>query len=151
MKISIITMLGHIFYFIGLFIFFLTLTKTFNYFRFIDTKEWIVKFKKVTGKEPLKTDFRDIEDHKLFVSYGCLSIIEGIWFMTGLVTNNWIIFGSFVILSMLIKQISDKSSFNTQKVIGLIFNWFKATLIAILVLNHFHFHQDLITLLFRFI
>ena len=137
-------MLGHIFYFIGLFLFFLTLTKTFNYFRFIDTKEWIVKFKKITGKDPLKTDFRDIEDHKLFVSYGCLSIIEAIWFMSGLITKSWLIFGLFIIISMLIKQISDRTSYGSQKIIGLFFNWIKAAIIAILVINHFHFHQDLI-------
>lgn len=139
-------MLGHIFYFIGLFLFFFSLSKSFSYSKFIDTKDWIQKFKKVTGKDPLKSDFRKQNEHKLFVSYGCLSIFEMIWFITGLLSRNWIIFGSIILTGIIVRQINDLIPSTTiQKIIGTTFTLIRTGFILYLVLNHFHFHQDLVT------
>jgi hypothetical protein len=144
-------MLGHIFYFIGLFLFFLNLSKITSYFKFINTKEWTIKFKKVTGKDPLKSDFRDEKEHKLFVYFGCLSVIETIWLICGLLSSSWQIFGITILLGVIIKQIFDKSPFSVQKIIGFVFNVFRSGVIILLVLNHFHFHQNLTKWIFIWI
>lgn len=136
-------MLGHIFYFIGLFLFFLNLSKVTSYFKFIETKEWVIKFKKVTGKEPLKSDFREENEYNFFVYFGCLSLIKTIWLICGLLSSNWQIFGITILFGLIIKKISEKSPFSVQKVVGFTFNLFISGLIALLVLNHFHFHQNL--------
>jgi len=87
-------MLEDLFYLFGLLIYFLSLIRVFRYFKFIDSREWILAFKKVTKNEPTKDDFRDPEDYNLIVTLGCLSVIETIWIILGLITNEWIIFFS---------------------------------------------------------
>lgn len=144
-------MLGHIFYFIGLFLFFFSFSKSLSYTKFIDTKNWINKFKKVTGKDPLKTDFRTEKEHKNFVSFGCLSIFEMIWFIIGLLSNNWIIFGFIILIGMILHQVNKFLPTTFQKIIGTSFSLFRTGLILILVLNHFHFHNDLISCIFTWL
>jgi len=144
-------MLGHIFYFFGLLVFILSLNRIFQYFKLIEIKEWLVAFKKVTQKDPAKTDFRSVKDYNLFITLGCLSVFETFWIILGLLTPNWIIFLTLFIFGFLLKQILDFSSFSIQKIVGLIFSTLKSLTILILVLNHFHFHQDLASLILSLI
>lgn len=138
-------MLSHIFYFFGLIVFILSLNRIFQYFKLIEIKEWLVAFKKVTKRDPLKSDFRNLNDYNLFITLGCLSVGETIWIILGLLTPNWVIFLSLFLLGFLLKQILDFSSFTIQKVVGLFFTIIKSLTIIVLVLNHFHFHQDLVS------
>jgi len=144
-------MLGHIFYFFGLIIFILSLNRIFQYFKLIEIKEWILAFKKVTKKDPIKTDFRSTKDYNLFITLGCLSVFETFWIILGLLTPNWIIFLILFLSGFLLKQILDFSSFSIQKIVGLIFTTLKSLTILMLVLNHFHFHQDLTQLILSLI
>ena len=142
-------MLGHIFYFFGLLVFILSLNRTFQYFKLIEIKEWLVAFKKVTQRDPVKTDFRSVKDYNLFVSFGCLSMFETLWIILGFMSSNWLIFLVLFLSGFILKQILYFTSFNIQKVVGLIFTTTKSLVILILVINHFHFHQDLVTLIFN--
>jgi|LakMenE18May11ns_1017448.scaffolds.fasta_scaffold9488308_2 hypothetical protein len=142
-------MLGHIFYFFGLLVFILSLNRIFQYFKLIEIKEWLVAFKKVTQRDPVKTDFRSVKDYNLFVSFGCLSMFETLWIILGFMSSNWLIFLVLFLSGFILKQILYFTSFNIQKVVGLIFTTTKSLVILILVINHFHFHQDLVTLIFN--
>lgn len=144
-------MLGHIFYIFGLFVFILSLNRIFQYFKLIEIKEWLLAFKKITQKDPVKSDFRSLKDYNLFITIGCLSVFETFWIILGLLTPNWIIFLILFLTGFLLKQILDFSSFSIQKVVGLIFTTLKSLTILILVLNHFHFHQDLTSLILSLI
>ena len=140
-------MLSQIFYFFGLIIFILSVSRIFQYFKLIEIKEWLLAFKKVTQKEPVKTDFRTTKDYNLFVSFGCLSIFETLWIILGFMSSNWLIFLALFLSGFILKQISDFTSFTIQKVVGLIFTTTKSLVFLILVINHFHLHQDLVTLI----
>jgi len=140
-------MLSHIFYFFGLLIFILSLNRIFNYFKAIEIKEWILAFKKVTKKSPLKSDFREMNDYNLFVTFGCLSAIESLWLILGLMSSNWLIFLVLFLSGVILKQVLDFASFPIQKIVGIIFTTIKSLTVLILVLNHFHFNQDLVSLI----
>jgi len=140
-------MLSQIFYFFGLIIFILSVSRIFQYFKLIEIKEWLLAFKKVTQKEPVKTDFRSTKDYNLFVSFGCLSIFETIWIILGFMSSNWLIFLALFLSGFILKQILDFTSFTIQKIVGLIFTTTKSLVILILVINHFHLHQNLVTLI----
>ena len=136
-------MLEDLFYLFGLLIYFLSLIRVFRYFKFIDSSEWILAFKKVTKNEPTKDDFRDPEDYNLIVTLGCLSVIETIWIILGLITNEWIIFFSIFLFSVLLRQVFNFLSIRTKKIFGLFSSILKSLIILILVLNHFHLHLDI--------
>lgn len=138
-----IEFLGNIYYFLGIFLFFISFCKTLAYFKFIDIKEWVIKFKKITGKNPEKEDFRNEGDRSFFIGFGCLSIIESVWLICGLLSNSWIIFSILIVSGILIRQFISLISFPLQKVIGTSYSLIKTILILILSINHFHFHIDL--------
>ena len=138
-------MLSQIFYFFGLIIFILSVSRIFQYFKLIEIKEWLLAFKKVTQKEPVKTDFRNTNDYNLFVSFGCLSVIETLWIILGFMSSNWLIFLALFLSGFILKQILDFTSFTIQKIVGIIFTSIKSLVVLILVINHFHLHQDLIS------
>lgn len=142
-------MLGNIFYFLGLFLFFISLSKTFTYFKFIDIKEWVTKFNKITGKNPEKGDFRSEREYSFFVGFGCLSLIESFWLICGILSKSWILFAIMILSGLLLRKLSNYISFPIQKLIGFSFNLIKSALILLLCLNHFHFHEDILKYLFR--
>ena len=146
-NIYIIFMLGHLFYATGLFLFCFSLLRTISYSHFIDIKEWVVKFGEKIKKSPAKLDFRNEKEYNFFVSFGCLSLIDVLWFFVGLLTPNWKIFGLFLIFTFLIRFVLEKLPFPIQKIIGTTISLFKTALILVLVLNHFHWHLDIYNLI----
>ena len=95
-------LLGNLYYIIGLIPFMLSLSNVFNYFRFFAIKNWIVKFKKVTGKEPLGKDYRSDGDHNFFLAYGISSLIISLWLLLGIITNSWYIYILLIISNIII-------------------------------------------------
>lgn len=140
-------MLGHIFYFFGLFLFILSLSRTISYFKFIDVKEWVIKFKKVTEKVPEKSDFKNEIDYGLYNAFGFVDKTEALWFICGLVSNSWVIFLSLLIIGFVLNSINNNIPFVVQKFIGFGFSLLKTGIILLLVINHFHLHIDWIDLL----
>lgn len=137
------TILGDIFYFLGLFLFFISISKTLSYFKFIDVKEWVIKYKEITQKTPEKSDFRKENEYSFFVGFGCLSIIESIWLVCGLLSSSWLIFAIIVISGILLRQLLSLAPFYVQKIIGFSFNLIKSITILVLVINHFHYNIDI--------
>jgi hypothetical protein len=142
-------MLSDIFYFLGLLLFCITVSRVLTYSKIIDIKEWFEKFKKVTQKDPKKEDFRSEKEYSLFVSIGCFSVIENLWLICGLLTASWKIFGLLIILSFIFRLVFEKLSYTIQKIIGTLLTTIISALILLLVINHFHLHLDLFKVIFH--
>ena len=140
--------LGHIFYFIGLFILIMSFSNMFNFLKYISIKNWSDTFKKVTGKDPKKSEFRCIEDYNIFSIYVTFTFVEFIWILIGLTSSSWYVFLSILITELFYRFYISVTSltFFVNKIIGQIFYCLKFIIILLLILNHFHFHINWIEL-----
>jgi hypothetical protein len=140
-------MLGHIFYFIGLFIMFISFFNLLNIFKYLKVKNWSETFKKVTSKYPNIGEFRNKEDYSIYVSYPLFSNLQFIWFLFGLISNSWYIFLIILVTNILILKLNNllKISF-IEKLTLFTFNFIKFIIILLLVMNHFHFHYNWLSL-----
>lgn len=140
-------MLGDIFYFFGLFILLTNLSNLINYFKYLKVRNWSDTFKKVTGKSPVITDFRDQNEYNIFIAYPLFSIIQTIWLIFGIVSNSWYIFFSIIVLSIILSHLNRKINILIiEKITGFTFNLLKLVIVLLLIINHFHFHYDWIEL-----
>lgn len=135
-----------LFYFIGLFVFLISLTYLTNFSKISELRKWSNAFKKVTKSNPLKKDFKSDEDYNLYIGIGCLSIIEGLWVLIGLLTQNWLLFLILIILNAL-SIYTFKS--DLTKIFGFIFSISKSFIILLLVINHFHLNFNLTDLILK--
>lgn len=140
-------MLGHIFYFIGLFVFIISISKSISYFRFIDIKEWFLAYIKVTEKEPEKKDYRSEKEYNLFIGFGCVVLLETFWLICGILSKNWMIFLSLIIIRSILSMIINKLPYSSQKFFGTLIGFIISGIILLLVVNHFHLHLDLVRLM----
>lgn len=140
-------MIGHAFYFVGLFLFFISLSKSIAYFKYVDIKEWTQIFKKVTTKDPIKSDYKKEKDYNTYITYGCISVIESLWFICGLLSNSWIVFLAIIGSGVLFNFVNNNISYFLQKIVGTLFLSARSSLIIVLVINHFHLHIDWIELI----
>jgi hypothetical protein len=105
-------------------------------------------FKKVTSKDPQVSDFRDKKDQDLFSVYTSFSVLQFFWYLIGITSASWYIFGTIMIFNFLVNLIV----FNLpQNLIGrTILQALLSTKILVvlaLILNHFHFHYNWLSLL----
>jgi len=140
--------MGHLFYFIGIFIFLSALSNVINFNAFFKIKNWIVTFKKVAGKDPVKSDFRNKGDYNTYTTYTTLSSIESFWMLLGIVTQSWYVFISILLFNVLLNLILSifKANF-IEKILLNVYGVFKLLCILALVVNHFHFHFDWLSLI----
>jgi len=143
-------MLSDIFYFFGLLLFFITVSRVLTYSKIIDIKEWFEKFKKVTQKDPKKEDFRSETEYSLFISIGCFSVFQSLWLICGLLTGSWKVFGLLIILSFIFRMFFEKLSYTIQKILGTLFTIIISASILLLVINHFHLHLDIFKIIFGY-
>lgn len=110
-----------------------------NFKRFEKISEWLISFKKVTNKNPEKSDYRE-GDYELFLKRNIYVIFESIWSLLGILTSNWFIFVAIYIYTKLfgiaIKNIRF-TLFGKIMFFKLIFG--KFLIYSFLVLNHFNF------------
>lgn len=140
-------MLGNIFYILGLFILITSFSNLFNYFKFIKIKKWCLAFQRVTKAEITRKDFRTVEDYNIFTMYSIFNFFEIVWFVLGIATPSFDIFLVLIIFELLMKITHKKIRINLlTNSLGFLFNFFKFSVILILILNHFHYHQDLLEL-----
>lgn len=140
-------MLGHIFYFFGLFIVLTSLSNLINYFKYLKVRNWSETFKKVTGKSPVIIDFRNQDEYNIFITYPLFSIIQTIWLIFGVISNSWYIFFLIIFLSTILSYFNRKVNILIiEKLTGFIFSLIKLVVILALIINHFHFHYDWIEL-----
>jgi hypothetical protein len=140
--------MSHIFYFVGLLIFLMNFFYLFDYFEFIRIKEWLWSYKKVTLKDPSESDFKrgDAEKYRKFNG---IIILNFLWIFFGLLTGSWKFFGIILILNLivnLIQRLIGSFRFISKILQFLIFN-ITCGMEILLVINHFHLHLDLFSLL----
>ena len=138
-------MLGNIFYFLGLLIFIMSLSNLVNFLTFFEIQDWAIGFKKVTQKDPSEKDFKDIKSYEIFSTYTKFAIFESIWIFLGILSSNFWIFIFIILIRILLNAIISNFKYNfLKKYLNLIFNIFLSLCMFILVMNHFHFHYNLI-------
>jgi hypothetical protein len=141
-------MLGHIFYFFGLFIALMSLSNLLNYFKYVKVRKWSETFKKVTNRPPIITDFRNKDEYNTFITYPIFLLLQMIWFIFGLISNSWYVFLTIIVLNILISYFNRLISvLFIEKITGFIFNIIKLVIVLLLTINHFHLHYDWIELL----
>jgi hypothetical protein len=135
-------MIGDIFYFIGLLILIMSSSNLINFLKFFEIRKWALTFKKVTGKDVDRKDFKSNEYYNIFIIYSTFILFESIWFLLGLITSSWYIFLGLTTLSVLVRIINFLKIDFISKIVGFSFQIIKFLIILALILNHFHFHLD---------
>jgi hypothetical protein len=136
-------MIGHIYYAIGLLVAFSILSTILRFRKIYSTKEWIEKYEKVTGKKPIRKDYRSKEEYSASETSSILSSIELTWIIGGFITNSWYVFGSLLVISFLLNLIIRPIKFTFfHKYISLSFLILKFSVYLYLIINHFHLHLD---------
>ncbi len=143
--------MGHVFYFLGLFVFLANMNYLINFFDFIKIKEWIDSFKKITNRDPTEKDYNKSKFEK-FKKFGGVEKGNLIWLFFGLITASWKIFiiliSIGILLDGLIRIIGEFKM--SSKFITIAKMMIFSTSTLILILNHFHLHMDLFSLLCGF-
>lgn len=137
-------MLLHIYYLIGILVVLTLSYQIFNFKKFEKLNQWLISFKKVTGENALKSDFRHIDDYNMILTRNIYAIFEMMWVLLGIITNNWFVFIWLIIYSkffgMAVKNIRytylGKAMF-FKLLLG------KFIIYSFLILNHFHFNIDI--------
>jgi hypothetical protein len=136
-------MIGHIYYAIGLLVTFSILSFILRFRKIYSIKEWIEKYEKVTGKKPIRKDYRSKEEYSASETSSILSSIEIVWIIGGFITNSWYVFGLLLVISFLLNLIIKPIKFTfLHKYISLSFLIFKFSVYLYLIINHFHLHLD---------
>lgn len=135
--------LGHIYYAIGLLITLTLFSIVSKFGSFYTVREWVEKYYKVTGRRPIKEDFRTEQEYSDFTTYVMFDAIDFVWVVCGVLTSSWYVFLfliGYTILSNLLRI-----KINTEpisKLISLQLVWIKLITVSYLVINHFHLHYN---------
>lgn len=143
-------MLGHLYYFFGLLIFLSNLLIQKNILNLIKLREWTVKFHKVSGRQPLKSDFKD-KEYEQFILANFIWLMTFFWLFFGLLTKSWLVFVVIIFYNFLTTFISKKiGQFSIISKSLEVFRVFvNTTIIGFLIVNHFHLHMDIIQFLLK--
>lgn len=137
--------MGLIFYFFGLILVLLNLFIISKFKRIFELKEWMVKFKQVTGRNPVATDYRKGDDKDILNTWSVTIILTSLWIFFGLITKSWYVYLSILIFNTLINLLV-KSTGEFGR-IGFILSLLKNLIITatmgFLIMNHFHLHLDI--------
>lgn len=136
-------MLGDIYYLLGVLTSITLFYHLVNFKRFEKISEWIVSFKKVTGKSPEVKDYRE-GDYNFLLKRNIYAIFESIWSILGILSSNWFVFiGIFIYTKLFGMAIKDIRFTLFGKLMFLKLILGKFVIYAFLVLNHFHFKVNL--------
>jgi hypothetical protein len=136
-------MLGHLYYTFGLLIIISLLSILVKFDKITVIREWYIKYKKVTGKVPLKKEFRNKEESDLYNTFSSVLLLEFIWTMGGLLTGSWYIFIFMFIYTLIMNLIKKPIEFTfLGKVIFFKLFLLKLIIYLYLIINHFHLHLD---------
>ena len=137
-------MLGHFFYFIGLLVFLIDLGLLTKFQKSSEIKEWVIKFNKVTKRNPVRSDFKG-KDYESYVSFSFILVLNFIWLFLGLLTKSWVIFSLILLFNVIVNSLTKLiGQFSTLSVILQFCKMIVITFtIGLLVINHYHLHLDL--------
>jgi hypothetical protein len=93
-------------------------------------------------------DFKNQENYAIFIVTPLFSFFQLIWFLLGLISNEWYVFLTIIIAIFIQSYILKKINyFFIEKYLGLLFSFFRLSLILFLIINHFHLNYDIYELL----
>jgi len=142
-------MITDIYYGFGLLALLATIIGIIRFNKFYYIKEWIVKFKKVNNKTPKLNEFRTESDYNLFISLSVSSMVLTTWIFLGLLTNNWFVYLSLIILGILLSNLPFKWT-KIHKLILLKFSVLKFLVVLFMILNNFIFKLNILELFNNF-
>jgi hypothetical protein len=143
-------MISNIFYLTGLIVLFFSFSNLINFLKFNKIRFWAKTFKKVIKKDVDRSDFKTNEEYNIFIIYSLFSFLEILWILFGLATNSlhhWVVFLTLLFLNIIMRLIYKYSNFFITNLFGFIFSLLKFSTILIIILNYFHFQQDILNLL----
>lgn len=141
-------MLGHIYYAIGLFVLISLITYIIKFKKITSVREWVEKFKTVTGKDPKKDDYRSKEELNLLIGISTLSLGEVMWTLGGLLTGSWYVFLSIFVYDIILNLLINPIKFTLfGKIVILHFIVLKFLVYLYLIINHFHLHYDTLSII----
>jgi hypothetical protein len=140
--------MGHFFYLIGIFVWMAIFSNLLNFSKYYTIRNWVATFKKVTGKDPEQADYRDKKEFDIQLVFNSLLSFEFFWYLIGITSASWYIFVALIVLNFFL------STFTFGLPTGIIgkyllktFIFVKLCVVILLILNHFHFHLDWLSLL----
>lgn len=141
--------MGHVFYFFGLLMVLLNFFTISRFRRIFELREWMIKFKEVTGRNPVTGDYRKKDDKEILSVWSITVVLTSIWLFFGLIVKSWYVFLSLMIfntiINLVIKMVGEFSK------ISFLLSFLKSLIllivIAFLILNHFHLHLDIWSLI----
>lgn len=137
--------LGHIYYTIGILIILLQINSIMDINKISYISLWSKKFRRISGKDPIDTDFKDSSDITLIQKYLIFVSIEMTWLLFGLMTNSWKLYFITLISSFLIGQIIKRlGNLTIITFLTRFISIFRFSITLFLIINHFHLHIDLI-------
>lgn len=137
--------MGHLFYFFGLIVVLFNIFNISRYKRIFELREWMIKFKEVTGRNPVATDYRKKDDKDILTAWSLSIILTSLWIFFGLLSKSWYVFLFILLMNTIINLITKLiGEFNMFAfAIHFIKNILILFLIVFLILNHFHLHLDI--------
>jgi hypothetical protein len=146
-------MMGHLFYFVGLIVVLFNIFNISKYKRIFELREWMIKFKEVTGRNPVATDYRKKDDKDILTAWSMSIILTSFWIFFGLLTKSWYVFLFILLVNTTINLVTKLiGEFNVFAfTIHFVKNLLILFLIMFLILNHFHLHLDIWNLIKSYI
>ena len=144
-------MFGDLFYFIGLIISFVNLGLIPSLNSILRTEEWVSSFQKINGRFPSKLDFKEVEQLKKMNVFYYYTVSSTLWMVIGLVSKSWFVFLSLLFINFLVMRILNKIGIHKSisKYTRIFLVTFNTILTFLLVLNHFHFHFQLLEFFYK--
>jgi len=143
-------MIGDLYYLLGLImsVFNLSLITSLN--SILKTEEWMVSFQKVNCRYPSKTEFKEGQLIKMNL-FNYYTIVTSLWMILGLVSKSWFVFLSLLFINFLSMRIIEKIGIHKKvsKFFRILLFSANAFVILFLVLNHFHFHFQLLEFFYK--
>jgi hypothetical protein len=139
-------MLANIFYFFGLIVFLSNLALLTKFTDYLFVKEFLLKFEKVTGKKPEKKDFSK-SNYEMNNFIALNTSMKILWMFVGLISQNWLFFLLYFFYNPLFSFFSKTKIKVISNSIEFIRLTIDIALICVLVINHFHFHLNLTSLI----
>jgi len=140
--------MGDLFYFIGLLVFIVSVAMSMSYHESSLVKEWAVAFKRVSKKDPVKSNFKSEREFNSYTLSNSGYKMEVMFFILGMLTSSWPIYFTLLTLQIFVSMLNKYSIFN--KTFGFLFQITKSITIILLVMNHFHFHKNIYDLIITF-
>ena len=109
-----------------------------NFKKIHSLREWLIKFKEISGKVPTKKDFRSKEEISLYESNSIMILFEFIWILCGLLSGNKLIFLGLIVYFALLKITTKRIGFTMlDRVVMFVNIILRFSVYSWMIINHF--------------